>query len=45
MSERSAAIDLTLFRDWVRVDVRYSDLDTIVGTACDWHRSHPDGYR
>lgn len=28
MSERSAAIDLTLFRDWVRVDVRYSDLDT-----------------
>ena len=23
---------------------RYSDLDTILRTAWDWHRSHPDGY-
>ena len=24
---------------------RYDDLETIIGTAWEWHKSHPDGYR
>jgi UDP-glucose 4-epimerase len=36
--------DSTKLREQLGWTPRYSDLDTIVGTAWEWHRSHPAGY-
>jgi UDP-glucose 4-epimerase len=36
--------DATKLRRQLGWSPQYSDLDTVVGSAWEWHRSHPDGY-
>lgn len=36
--------DSTQLRRELNWQPRYSDLETIVGSACKWHRAHPNGY-
>jgi len=36
--------DATKLRQALGWEPRYSDLDTIVGSAWEWHRTHPEGY-
>lgn len=36
--------DATKLREQLGWEPQYSHLDTIVGTAWEWHRSHPKGY-
>jgi UDP-glucose 4-epimerase len=38
------AADASKLRDQLGWAPRYSELDTIVGSAWEWHRTHPDGY-
>jgi UDP-glucose 4-epimerase len=36
--------DSTKLRESLGWEPRYSDLETIVRSAWEWHRSHPHGY-
>lgn len=36
--------DATRLRERLGWEPRYSDLDTLVGSAWEWHRTHPQGY-
>lgn len=36
--------DATKLRSQLGWEPRYSDLDTLVGSAWEWHRTHPQGY-
>lgn len=38
------AADASKLRRQLGWEPRYSDLDTIVGSAWEWHRTHPQGY-